>query len=125
MCLFLKVCNKIKLMKKEIIIFAFIALIIIISGFLFFVRQEKTYPPVSNYDFYQVRELKQNNFSSGNYNTEGYVVKIYECPSCPADALCKPCMRDNIVISENNKIIDQYNLTETDLIVFVDEPKQF
>jgi len=86
---------------------------------------ERSYPKISNFDFYQIHEIKQNNFTSGNFNTEGYVVKIYTCPPCPKGALCKPCMRDNIVISKNNKQLDAYYLTENELIIFVNNPKQF
>jgi len=87
----------------------------------------KTYPSVSNLEFYSIHELKQNNFSEGNYNTEGYVVKIYTCPPCPKGALCKMCMEPNIVISEDNKNLDVYSLTEKELLIFTSysNPNQF
>jgi len=87
----------------------------------------KTYPPTSNFDFYSIHELKQNNLSEGNYNTEGYVVKIYTCPPCPKGALCKMCMEPNIVISEENKILGSYALTEKELLIFTlnSNPRQF
>ena len=86
---------------------------------------ERSYPQISNFDFFRIHELKQNNFTSGNFNTEGFVVKIYTCSPCPPDALCKPCMRDNIVISENNNLLDAYSLTDNELIIFTNNPKQF
>jgi len=86
---------------------------------------KRTYPNTSNFDFYPIHEINQNKFSSGTYNTEGFVVKIYTCPPCPKDAVCKMCMENNIVISENNKILETYSLTEKELIIFVENPKQF
>ena len=110
---------------------AIIAVLVIVGGIYFYLQQpttlenQITYPTTSNLDFYQINEIKQNNFTSGNFNTEGYVVKIYTCPPCPKGALCKPCMSDNIVISKNNKQLDAYYLTENELIIFVNNPKQF
>jgi hypothetical protein len=84
------------------------------------------YIQASDYNFYPIHELKQNNFTSGIYKTEGYVTKIYTCPPCPEGALCKMCMKDNIVISENNeRIVNYSNLTENELIVFVSNAEQF
>lgn len=39
--------------------------------------------------------------------------------------MCKPCMRDNIVISMNEKIFESYLLTEDELIVFTENPERF
>ncbi len=111
-----------------------IIVVLVIVGIYFYLQQptnlenQITYPTTSNLDFFQINEIKQNNFTSGNFNTEGYVVKIYTCPPCPNDpsaGMCKPCDRDNIVISENNKILETYSLTENELIIFVENPKQF
>ena len=77
-------------------------------------------------NFYAIHEINQKKFSFGTYYTSGYVVKKYECPPCPSLANCKPCMANNIVISEKNKRLDDYNrLTENDLIVFVEDIKPF
>ncbi len=84
-----------------------------------------TYPNTSNFEFYPIHEINQNKFSSGTYNIKGYVVKIYTCPPCPKDAHCKMCMGNNIVISENNKMLETYTLTENELIIFVENPEQF
>jgi len=74
---------------------------------------------VPDYNFYIISWIKAKNFSSGNYNTEGYVVKIYTCPLCPEGALCKTCMQPNIVISENNVLLESYALTEKEMIIFI------
>ena len=47
-------------------------------------------------------------------------------PACKG-AICKQkaCMRQNIVISEQKKILDVYDLTTKDMIIFVENPRQF
>lgn len=72
---------------------------------------------------YSISGLK--GLGPGNYSTEGFVVKKYTCPPCPQDMLCKPCMRDNIVISENDDLVQGYDLTENELIIFTNEVNQF
>lgn len=85
----------------------------------------KTYPAASDFIYYQIHEIKQGKLGPGTYNTDGFVVKIYTCPSCPKGVFCKQCMRDNIVISEDKNELELYNLTEKELIIFVKNPKQF
>lgn len=58
------------------------------------------------------------------YDIDGYVVKKYECPPCPADSVCKPCMRGNIVVSKNRFILDTYNLTDSEQIIYTDDHRQ-
>ena len=120
-------------MSKKLILI--LAVILIIAGGLFYFLYKQqprgntgkntTYPQSSNFTFYPIHEIKQNKFNSGTYNTEGYVVKIYTCPPCPKGALCKPCMRDNIIISENNNLLEAYSLSDKEMILFVNNPKQF
>jgi hypothetical protein len=76
------------------------------------------YPPASNYSFYSIHEIKQNNLSRGYYNTEGYVSKVYGCAPCPVGAQCGMCMAPNIVISEENRTLEIYELSDKDLIIF-------
>ena len=120
--------------KKYIITIVIILAIFVIGIFYFFYNQQvqptnstntTTYPQASSLNFYPIHEIKSNKFDSGTFNTEGYVVKSYTCPSCPAGAQCKPCMRDNVVISENNKLLETYSLTDKEMILFADNPKQF
>jgi len=119
--------------KQFIWILAVILIIIASVTFYFLYKQQPqgntenntTYPPTSNFAFYKIHEIKSNRFNSGTYNTEGYVVKIYTCPPCPKGAQCKPCMRDNVVISENNKLLETYSLSDKEMILFVNSPKQF
>lgn len=98
-------------------------LVLLISLFVYSCENkiERTYPLSLNYDFLSIGELRNKNVTSGNYNIEGYVVKIYTCPPCPKNAFCKPCASDHILISEDD------NITTYDkgVTVLVDNPKQF
>ena len=77
-------------------------------------------------NFYSIHELNQKKLTFGAYHTEGFVVKKYTCPPCPKEALCKPCAPDNILISEKKIERETCNdLTEKDLIVFVDNAKRY
>ena len=122
-------------MNKKIILVLAVILFLIAGGVYYFwykqqpqqknIQNNTTYPQISNFAFYPIHEIKLNKFNSGTYNTEGYVVKIYTCPPCPKGAQCKPCMRDNIVISENNKLLEVYSLSDEEMVLFADNPKQF
>lgn len=75
--------------------------------------------------FLKISELNEEKPNKGTFKIKGFVAKIYTCPSCPPDAQCKPCMRDNIVVSDENKSLDDYNLTEKEAIIFTDKAKSF
>jgi len=117
-------------MNKKYILSIFI-LILVGAGAYFYYQtstdrtNDRTYPESSNLNFYSISQLKGKNLNSGTYNTEGYVVRKHECPPCPKGAMCKPCMGDNIVISEMNKLLDTYSLTNNEMIIFVKNPNQF
>lgn len=92
--------------------------------------EEKTYPSISDFPFYSISELKQSGFSSGNYNTEGFLVFRSYCPPCPPNVLCAPCPPSRIVISETSTLLPSkptMNKTEepTQLILFTLNPDQF
>ena len=121
-------------MSKKYVGVVVLILVIIAVGVYYFLNKQQsggntgvntTYPQISNYTFYPIHEIKQNKFSSGTYNTEGYVVKIYTCPPCPKGAQCKPCMRDNIVISEINNLLETYSMSDKEMVLFTNNPKQF
>jgi hypothetical protein len=56
----------------------------------------------------KVSELAAKQAGKGTYEVEGYVIKAYHCPPCPPGAMCKPCMRDNVVLSDEPRHIDLY-----------------
>ncbi|MFA6432339.1 MAG: hypothetical protein WCV82_00775 [Candidatus Paceibacterota bacterium] len=116
-------------MKTKYIVLT-VVLVLIIGGIYLLKPTQSTiidrgYPASLDYQSYSIHELKEKSLQPGSYNTEGYVVKRYECPPCPAGAQCKPCMRNNIVISENNIPLKTYNLSNTELVIFVDYSQRF
>jgi hypothetical protein len=112
-----------------------ITFFLLISGILFSISQtscpaqklsaEDKYAEIKAEKFLKIQEIKAQKPAPGIYETEGFVAKIYTCPPCPPNAQCKPCMRDNIVISEENKSLDSYDLTDREIIVFTQETKTF
>lgn len=44
----------------------------------------------------------------GSLTVTGYAAKILTCPPCPPGAVCKPCMGDNIVLSDEKTPITSY-----------------
>jgi hypothetical protein len=57
------------------------------------------------------------------FKTHAYVVFVFKCPKCPANAQCKPCMSNNFVISEKPGIIQDYSkLDSKDMVVYTDNP---
>lgn len=126
----------IKLVLSIVIFVSFLLILVFVVNLIrnksFIVSQPPDFsarPTISNsasLDFYQIHELKQSKIiTSGNYITEGYVVKKYTCPPCPKGFYCKECMDNNIIISENNKLLAVYSLTDKDLIIFTDNPDKF
>lgn len=82
-------------------------------------------PQVSFTKTYTVADFKKAAHQAGVYQLVGFVVKKYDCPDCPDGAQCKPCMKDNIVISDSAKLIDDYNLSDNELILFTIKPNSF
>ena len=89
---------------------------------------DRTLPySIKSATYISIPEFKALDDTSGSitYNVGGYVSYIYTCPPCPKDAECKPCMGNNIIISEADKRLeDYYSLSDSDIVVFVDEPNQ-
>lgn len=84
-----------------------------------------TYPPSQKFELATIKELKEERPTSGSFDVEGYVAKIFTCPACPAGAECMPCMPENIVISEQPKSLEAYNsMTSSELLIFVQNPEQ-
>jgi hypothetical protein len=59
--------------------------------------------------------------SSGSATVTGYVTYLYRCPPCPPGAMCKPCMGDNLVLSDAPKQVTSYSdVGDEDLVVLAD-----
>lgn len=77
-------------------------------------------------NFHTVSEINKNKFLYGTYHTKGYVVKVYKCPSSNEKINNKHCEHDQIIISEEIKIInDDYKLTEKDLLITLNQKENF
>jgi hypothetical protein len=59
------------------------------------------------------------NPTHGIFVVAGFVAKRFVCPSCPPGATCKPCMGDNIVLSDDNRAIESYEqMGSREVIIF-------
>lgn len=83
------------------------------------------YAKIKAEKFVKISEIKSQNLAPGIYETEGFVAKIYTCPKCPPNAVCKPCMKDNIVVSEESRPRDTYDLSDKEIIIFTNQTKSF
>jgi hypothetical protein len=54
----------------------------------------------------------------GRLTITGYVARIYLCPSCPAGAVCKPCVGDHVVLSDERHALGPGDdLGATDVLI--------
>jgi hypothetical protein len=68
-------------------------------------------------------DLQRGDSIAGPFRIEGFVIDIYKCPPCPPQAMCKPCIPDNIVVTNN---IDEQDLSKVKrLRISTDKPEQF
>jgi hypothetical protein len=68
-------------------------------------------------------DLQKNDSSKGTFRIVGYVIDIYKCPPCPPGAMCKPCIPDNIVVTDD---IDEKDFSKIKrLRISTDKPEQF
>lgn len=81
-------------------------------------REPGEKPPLLTFE-----DLKKNDGIEGQFRIEGYVIDIYKCPPCPPGAMCKPCIPDNIVITD---AADEKDLSKINRVrIFTDKTKQF
>ena len=45
-------------------------------------------------------DLQQSDSIQSPFRIVGYVLNIYKCPPCPPGAMCKPCVPNNIIITD-------------------------
>ena len=68
-------------------------------------------------------DLQKNDAIAGPFRIAGYVIDSYKCPPCPAGAMCKPCIGDHIVVTDNLDEKDAALVKR--LKIFTDKPEQF
>lgn len=67
-------------------------------------------------------DLKKDGVA-GPFRIKGYVINIYKCPPCPPGAMCKPCIPDNIDVTDN--LDDKNPALIKRLRIFTDKPEKF
>ncbi|HYV24148.1 MAG TPA: hypothetical protein VE969_02840 [Pyrinomonadaceae bacterium] len=103
-------------MKQALLILVVLATLLAPSTFI--LGQETAKPPLLTFD-----DLKKNDGIEGQFRIEGYVLDIYKCPPCPPRAMCKPCIPDNVVITDTAEPKDLSKVNR--LRVFTEKPEQF
>ena len=68
-------------------------------------------------------DLQQGDRDDAPFRIEGYVIQTYKCPPCPPGAMCKPCLGDHIVITDDVKVNDPALIKR--LRIFTDKPGEF
>jgi hypothetical protein len=86
---------------------------------------KRSYPQHLNLPVVPFRDLKQGKVNQEQFNTEGYVNSIYECPPCPKGAQCKPCLGDHIIITETERVGKGPTDPDDHLLIFAKDPTQF
>src|SRR6266550_505284 len=46
-------------------------------------------------------DLKRNDSIKGTFIVVAVVIQTYKCPPCPPKAMCKPCLGDHLVVTDN------------------------
>ena len=82
--------------------------------------QETTQTPPPRLTF---RDLKRNDSIKGTFIVVGFVIQTYKCPPCPPKAMCKPCLGDHLVVTDNVDEKDPARIQR--LWIFTDKPGQF
>jgi hypothetical protein len=81
-------------------------------------RTSASKPPLLTFD-----DLQKNDSIAGSFRIVGYVIDIYKCPPCPPGAMCKPCIPDNLVVTDN---IDEKDFSKIKrLRISTEKPEQF
>jgi hypothetical protein len=68
-------------------------------------------------------DLQKFDGVNATFRIEGYIFDVYRCPPCPKGAMCKPCIPDNVVISDK---IDQKDMSSIKrLRIYTKDTDQF
>jgi len=68
-------------------------------------------------------DLKRNDSLKGTFIVVAFVIQTYKCPPCPPNAMCKPCLGDHLVVTDNIDEKDPARILR--LRIFTDKPEQF
>lgn len=104
------------MIRKPLLAFVLACSLLTIS--LAWEQGSDTKPPLLTF-----ADLRNGDHGRQPFRIEGYVTQIYKCPPCPAGAICKPCLGDHIVASDN---LNEEDVTPINrLRIFTDKPDQF
>lgn len=68
-------------------------------------------------------DLQEGDHDEAPFRIEGFVIQVYNCPPCPRGAMCKPCIDDHIVVTDNLDEKDPALIKR--LRIFTAKPDQF
>ena len=68
-------------------------------------------------------DLKTGKPARGPFRVTAYVLDIYKCPPCPPPNQCKPCIPDNIVVTDETDAKDLSRIKR--LRIYTDKTDQF
>ena len=68
-------------------------------------------------------DLQHKDLTEDAFRIAGYVMQVYKCPPCPPGMMCKPCLGDHILITNN--VHEKDPLFVKRLRVFTKEPERF
>ena len=68
-------------------------------------------------------DLKRGDVGSAPFKIDGFVIDIYKCPPCPPRAMCKPCIPDNVVATDDLEEKDPSEIRR--LRIYTDKTAQF
>lgn len=68
-----------------------------------------------------VEDLIRKAPKEGLFEIVGYVVSKYQCPPCPPQDQCKPCMKEHVVVSSSPEMLRSYPPRSDCVIVFTYE----
>jgi hypothetical protein len=91
--------------------------ILVVSSFLFFSQ-------FSRAEVLSVADFRRLAPAKGKFEVSGYIAKQYKCSPCPQEAICKPCMGNNVLLSEADELLQTYPSTGNYLVIFTDEPEK-
>lgn len=76
----------------------------------------------ANGEVFSVGEFVQAAPKGGMAQIAGCIAKLYECPVCPPELTCKPCMGTNVLLSDRSEELESYPDSGNYLVVFTETP---
>lgn len=78
----------------------------------------------ANGEVFSVGGFAQAPPKSGIAQISGCIAKQYECPACPPEVNCKPCMGSNVLLSDRSEVLKSYPDEGNYVVVFTENPRK-